>query len=89
MGRCPTCGHTLGADRKCPNCKGTTYKGAFMRILVFALVIGFLFSGCAVVDHAAWVTDRVCEMSPAERTALKERVDSITRPNVIRVECRQ
>lgn len=60
-----------------------------MRNLISLLPLIVALSGCAVVDHAAWVTDRVCDMSPTERAALKERVDDITRPNVVRVECRQ
>ena len=61
-----------------------------MKLLAVAVVI-LLLSGCSLaseaIDKAKWVTDYVCTMTPAEKTALAERVDKATYPNRIRVEC--
>ena len=58
-----------------------------MKNMFLVLVSFVLLSGCAVVDRAAWVTDKVCEMSPDDQAALAKAVDRITYPNTIRVEC--
>jgi len=61
-----------------------------MKYLLIVLVVATL-SGCSLaneaIDKAKWVTDYVCTMTPAEKTALAERVDKATYPNRIRVEC--
>ena len=57
-----------------------------MRLIILVLIL--CCCGCAVVDKAAYVTDRVCMMTPAEQAVLAAKVDKVTFPNVVRVECR-
>lgn len=58
-------------------------------MLVMAAVL--LLTGCSIMgtvqDSAKKVVDKVCEMSPAEREALRSTIDAATAPHKIRVEC--
>lgn len=61
-----------------------------MKIILVLLAAFTLLTGCASVERQAkTVTDTICNMSDAEKSALAEQFDKITSPNKIRVICKE
>jgi uncharacterized protein YceK len=62
-----------------------------MKKIVFVIVI-LLLAGCSTVQekvkpYAKTVADTVCALNDVERAMLRQEIDAITAPHIIRIEC--
>jgi DNA-binding winged helix-turn-helix (wHTH) protein len=58
-----------------------------MKKLVLILLI-LTLTACATIQEQGYkLTQKVCDMSEDDRTALQATSDSMTAPNKIRIEC--
>jgi hypothetical protein len=60
--------------------------------MINKIAVAFLtlsvIAGCASVERSAkTLTEKICSLSDSEKTVLAEKIDEITKPNKIRIEC--
>lgn len=61
-----------------------------LAIMIVVTVASLLTTACydeALESKAAFVADKICKMTVEERAFLRAKVDNMTSPHKIRVEC--